>query len=115
MVRSIGHTVLFLDPWDAPAPLLRAWCLWEIYHTVDGGAALVVVMSAEQQARFAEALMNDFDSIMMALSKVDVNQAETLPLVEGALAGIRLARGEEHPHVHKFAKGLEELRRRRAA
>ena len=40
---------------------------------------------------------------------------EALPLVEGALAGIRLARGEEHPHVRKFAKGLEELRRRRAA
>jgi tetratricopeptide (TPR) repeat protein len=40
---------------------------------------------------------------------------EGLPLVEAALAGIRSARGEEHPHVRKFAKGLEELRCRRAA
>ena len=40
---------------------------------------------------------------------------EALPLVEGALAGIRSATSEEHPHVRKFVKGLEELRRRRAA
>jgi tetratricopeptide (TPR) repeat protein len=85
MVRTIGTTVLFLDPWDAPAPLLRAWCLWEIYHTVDGGAALDVVMSTEQQARFATALVKDFESITMALSKIDVHKAETRKETDKAL------------------------------
>jgi tetratricopeptide (TPR) repeat protein len=77
MVRAIGHTVLYLDPWHAPAPLLRAWCLWEIYHTVDGSATLDVVMSAEQQAHFTEALMGDYDCIAQALSEVSVRKAET--------------------------------------
>jgi tetratricopeptide (TPR) repeat protein len=84
MVRSIGHTVLFLDPWDAPAPLLRAWCLWEIYHSVDGAAGLDVVMSGEQQARFAAALVSDFD-ITMALSKIDVHKAETRKAADKAM------------------------------
>ena len=25
-VKAIGHTVLLLDPWHAPAPLKRIWC-----------------------------------------------------------------------------------------
>ena len=26
-VKAIGHTVLLLDPWHAPAPLKRIWCV----------------------------------------------------------------------------------------
>ena len=76
-VRSIGHTLLFLEPWPPPAPLLRAWCLWELYHTADSGAALDVIMSTKQQARVTEALVGDFGAIMQALAMIDVRKAET--------------------------------------
>ena len=33
-IARIGHTVMVLSPWNAPIPLTRAWCLWEIYSTV---------------------------------------------------------------------------------
>jgi hypothetical protein len=26
-IRDINHTVLVLQPWDAPLPLRRSWCL----------------------------------------------------------------------------------------
>lgn len=29
-VKGIGHTALVLHPWQAPKPLTRAWCLWEV-------------------------------------------------------------------------------------
>ena len=82
IVREIGHTALFLDPWDAPQPLARAWCLWELYHTVDCGARLDVVMSGEQRRRFRRALMledgdDGFESITRAVTSIDVERAET--------------------------------------
>ena len=33
-IGEIGRTVLVLSPWDAPVPLTRAWCLWEIHSTL---------------------------------------------------------------------------------
>ena len=29
-VKTIGHTLLILHPWDAPIPFTRAWCVWEM-------------------------------------------------------------------------------------
>ena len=34
-IMSIGHTLLVLSPWDNPTPLTRAWCLFEIYSTIN--------------------------------------------------------------------------------
>ena len=32
-VSAVGHTVLLMEPWHAPAPLKRAYCIKEVYHT----------------------------------------------------------------------------------
>eukprot|EP00964_Phaeocystis_antarctica_P032569 scaffold18446_cov69-Phaeocystis_antarctica.AAC.1 len=74
-VRAVGHTVLLLEPWHAPAPLQRAYCIKEVYHTQASGAQFDVVMSSAQQAAFDTALVRDFYSIQMSLSKVDVRTA----------------------------------------
>ena len=56
-VVDIGHTVLVLQPWDAPVPLTRSWCLWEIYCTLDGGAELHIALSPAQHEAFQDALV----------------------------------------------------------
>ena len=56
-VVDIKRTVLVLQPWDAPVPLTRSWCLWEIYSTLDGGAELHVLLSPAQREAFQEALV----------------------------------------------------------
>jgi hypothetical protein len=38
-IRAVGRTLLVLQPWNDPVPLKRAWCLWEIYSTLDENAA----------------------------------------------------------------------------
>ena len=37
-VSAVGHTVLLMEPWHAPAPLKRAYCIKEVYHTQKSGA-----------------------------------------------------------------------------
>ena len=74
-VSAVGHTVLLMEPWHAPAPLERAYCITEVYHTQKSGARFDVVMSSAQQAAFEAALVDDFDSIQASLSKVDVRTA----------------------------------------
>ena len=74
-VSAVGHTVLLMEPWHAPAPLKRAYCITEVYHTQKSGAQLDVVMSTAQQAAFETALVDDFPSIQASLSKVDVRTA----------------------------------------
>jgi hypothetical protein len=32
-VEAVGHTVLLMEPWHAPDPLTRAYCIKEVYHT----------------------------------------------------------------------------------
>ena len=73
-IEAIGHTVLLLEPWHAPEPLKRAYCITEVYHTQVSGAAFDVVMSTAQQMAFEQALVEDFDSIAAAVSRVDVRK-----------------------------------------
>jgi hypothetical protein len=103
MVRAIGLTVLFLDPWDAPAPLQRAWCLWEIFHSVSGDGVLDVVMSPEQQVRFAAALKDDYHSIQTSMSKIDVKMAETRKAADKQMIMDAVA------SLKRGAQGLDEV------
>jgi len=85
-VAAIGHTVLLLEPWDAPVPLKRSYCLKEVVHTQASRAKFELVMSTTQQAAFEAVLggmadygevhREDFDSIVAAISAVNVRTAE---------------------------------------
>ena len=75
-IGEIGHTMLVLSPWDAPIPLTRAWCLWEILCTIKMKAKLTVQLSSTQQAAFLETLRKDFDHIMQSLCNIDVQKSE---------------------------------------
>jgi hypothetical protein len=51
-VAGIGHTLVVLQPWSAPAPLTRSWCLWEVFSTLDSGAKLHVALAPAQRGAF---------------------------------------------------------------
>ena len=57
-VVDIGCTVLVLQPWDAPVPLTRSWCLWELFCTLEGGAKLQIAQSPAQREAFQDALVS---------------------------------------------------------
>jgi hypothetical protein len=88
-IRSMGHTVMMLSPWSAPQPLTRAWCLWELFCTVDTGMEFSVCLGpAEQEAFEADLYASLYDGpslsahagsddrIITAFSQIDVAKAE---------------------------------------
>lgn len=75
-VGDIGHTMLVLSPWDAPIPLTRAWCLWEILSTIKTNSKLTIQLSRSQRSLFQSKLRTDFEYIKTALCKIDVAKSE---------------------------------------
>lgn len=101
-IHSIGRTVVVLE-WDAPRPLSRAWCLWELACSLlncvesrsaasvspdpgplSGGGSVPAVQPActfqvamppASEAEFAEALVQRFDSIVHQTCSIDVSTA----------------------------------------
>lgn len=74
-LEQFGHAVAVLDPWDAPGPLTRVWCLWELRCAVEGRTKLQEVLSPAQARAFEDALVSDFDSIATSVSRVDARQS----------------------------------------
>ena len=74
-IRAIGHTALVLQPWHAPVPLKRSWCLWEIFCTVLTDVRVEVLLPPGQSEEFHDALERRFDDIAAALSRIDTRCA----------------------------------------
>ena len=75
-IRAIGRTVMVLTPWDSPVPLTRSWCLWELFCTVDTGAAFSVALPPEQEGQLVAALRQDPGRLLSAVSTIDVARAQ---------------------------------------
>lgn len=76
IIGSIGHTLLLMEPWDAPSALSRVWCVYEVCHTKRRAAKLELGMSRAQAARFLQCLIADFDKLLRVLSRIDVRHAQ---------------------------------------
>jgi tetratricopeptide (TPR) repeat protein len=75
-IRLIGHTVMYLSPWDNPVPLQRAWCLWEVLCTISAGADFDVCLGLDEREAFELALQRDLDSVLSVVGAIDAEQAE---------------------------------------
>eukprot|EP01041_Mallomonas_annulata_P001942 gene1942-3766_t len=76
-IEQFGHTVLILSPWNDPIPLTRAWCLFEIYCTVDTKKCIFeVAMSTSESDMFINELKHNYSSINTMIAKVDLARSE---------------------------------------
>ena len=48
-IEMMGHTVMMLSPWDAPQPLTRSWCLWELYCTYSAHIPFSVCLGPDER------------------------------------------------------------------
>jgi tetratricopeptide (TPR) repeat protein len=74
-VRGIGRTLLFLD-WHAPIALQRAWCVFEIFTSLDVAAEFQVIMAPSDEASFEAALVDDLASLVQKTCVIDAEAAE---------------------------------------
>ena len=77
---SIGNTLLVLDPWNAPIPFERSWCVWEIYSTIATQGQLHVSLSPDGRKAFWKNLVSNFNIIVNVVSSIDAEQASAFCL-----------------------------------
>jgi len=75
-IASFGKVVLILEPWTDPIPITRAWCLWEIYCTIDTKSEFNVAMCEAEHKDFRLRLVRNFEDIRTSLSKIDARRAD---------------------------------------
>jgi hypothetical protein len=77
-VSAIGHTCLMMTPWHAPVVITRAWCLWEIYCTMNAeGCKFTLGLSpAEEDALIASLLDRGVEAVLKPFGRIDCRLAE---------------------------------------
>lgn len=92
-ITKIGRTVVLLSPWEHPKPLLRSWCLFEIYCSLLNNVPLEFVMSSTERKSFLKSLRapDGFDALKKMLAHVDVanSTAKELDNKVNILAAVR--------------------------
>eukprot|EP01043_Picozoa_sp_COSAG02_P007923 COSAG02_NODE_245_length_27293_cov_16.488012_10_plen_809_part_00 len=74
-IEMMGHTVMMLSPWDAPQPLTRSWCLWELYCTYNARIPFSVCLGPDEQCALEAAILDNHDVVLNAFSKISVKNA----------------------------------------
>jgi hypothetical protein len=60
-VMNIGHTIIVFSPWQSPVYVQRAWCLFELYTTIDSNTNYDIILTASQREEFIVYLKNDLN------------------------------------------------------
>ena len=102
------------------------WCAqWEIFSTVDSDCQLLVALSAVESAAFHKALVDDFGSIALSMSKIDTRRAAAFherdrEMIEAAVrsspGGFEAVNGRIHDCLRAWlaSEGRRALEMRRA-
>jgi hypothetical protein len=63
IIQSIHSTILVVDNFHDPFPLRRAWCVWEIYHTITSSIPFHVIQPRKQQYQME--MINTFEIFIL--------------------------------------------------
>jgi tetratricopeptide (TPR) repeat protein len=76
-IKSFGFTVMVFSPWNDPIPLTRAWCLWELYCTVETDSIFDIAMTTSSKQQFLDDILGDTDSeINQMLGTINVERSQ---------------------------------------
>lgn len=80
IISNIGRTVLVLAPWadPSPAPLTRAWCLYELHCSIKSDVIVEIALSAESdQHLLLEVEQHPDDLAQRLLSTIESERSES--------------------------------------
>ena len=80
-ITRFERKVIVFDDWKNPAPLQRAWCVWEVFGVALAGHELDIAMNKQQENGYLSALLgvdenHQFGDIMRSLVGINVEHAE---------------------------------------
>lgn len=111
-VARIGRVLLVIEPWDAPIPLSRAWCLWEIFCAIDQDVEMELGFSVRTPAEMERRLMSQrgFTLVRDALAQLDARRAEAFKRADRDMIFAAIEAGVGFEHLNRTVKAkLREL------
>ena len=76
-IKSIGHVLLILSPWNKPKPIKRAWCLFEIAHALrESDVKLEISLPNGEVEDMKVSAGENGHKIMEALSTIKAKEAK---------------------------------------
>ena len=76
-IRSIGHVLLVLSPWNDPLPIRRAWCLFEIANTLkETDIQFSIYLPTSEVDGMSRAVTEESDILVDALANIQAEKAE---------------------------------------
>ena len=77
VIRTARKTLLVMEPWNAPRPPTRVWCLYESYVTLQQpGGELVVALGREQRRSMQMSLQRKFEALEQMIGRLDARRAD---------------------------------------
>eukprot|EP01031_Cornospumella_fuschlensis_P031768 gene31768-38398_t len=77
-IADFGHVVMVLAPWQDPIPLRRAWCLFELYCSIECKVKFEVAMSLSEQLAFLNKIIkNSSGEVNAMLSIINCEKSES--------------------------------------
>lgn len=75
-IVNIGRTVLIMMPFRDAIPLTRAWCVWEIFCSIEApNTELCIALPLTERNALMKMMMLDFDGIVQVLTDVHVENS----------------------------------------
>ncbi|KDO28144.1 hypothetical protein SPRG_06191 [Saprolegnia parasitica CBS 223.65] len=75
-IGAIGKVVLVFSPLLDPIPLSRAWCLWELYASIQAEASVALAMPTEQWTQYRVQLRENRHAVLQSVEHLDARRAE---------------------------------------
>ena len=75
-IQTIGHTLPIMMPWRAPINLTRAWCVYEIYESENGGVQSTFLLPRREREDMLGAMVSDFGTLAKVIAGVALEDAE---------------------------------------
>jgi tetratricopeptide (TPR) repeat protein len=78
VIDSFNHTLFILSPYDNPISLTRAWCLWELYCSIDTECYLEFLMNSRQKGKLFDDIYEHYEQTpLKILSSIQSEKSET--------------------------------------
>jgi len=123
-IEEFEATLIVASPWDNPAFLARAWCLFEYMCSYNARKPITILLPRQQEEAFAKGLGDNFRVIYEALGRIDSRKAEAKEDADLKAINALVERTVSHGGLNKMAMeamrkwlvetGFEQERRLRA-
>jgi len=74
-IRSLGSVLIVASPWNDPAFLSRAWCLFELFVSVETKVQLEISLPTQQRKLFIQGLQENWRVVYDAFGRIDCRKA----------------------------------------